>query len=415
MKNRRIHIMLGTFVILATLLACSIPTVPTIPTSIPDDGGGPGPGPVTEIPLPPAVLTAAYIKADNVWLWTETGGSFQLTFSGGASRPSISSDGQMVSFVRNGELWAVNADGSSERVLVDSAYLGSLIPPSPDGDTVEVNQHVWSGHTIYFNTLVVAGIIGYRIPRVDLYRVNADSPLDSLIALEAEGSGGVPYISPDGSVVALVQPTKIIFMAVDGSFYTEALTFLPVLTYSEWSYFPEVVWLPDSSGVRLAVPASDPLADPTAVSTFWNVPVSGSPSVLATFVAVPAFANFPFVSPNGENVLYLAETSGMAQIHSINSAGLDTFYVWYDPGTVGVTGWAPDSVHFTFWNPGPAQAGYGSIDTNMSLADSTVVRSVRWIDNNRFFYLTDTDLRLKVMGTASVAIDVAVSEYDFAP
>jgi hypothetical protein len=51
----------------------------------------------------------------------------------------------------------------------------------------------------------------------------------------------------------------------------------------------------------------------------------------------------------------------------------------------------------------------------LSLGDTPVVRSVRWIDNNRFFYLTDTDLRLKAMGTASVAIDVAVSEYDFAP
>jgi len=65
------------------------------------------------------------------------------------------------------------------------------------------------------------------------------------------------------------------------------------LTYSEWAYVPDVAWLPDSSGIRVIIPASDPLGDPTEVTTLWNVPVSGSATVLDTFVAAPAFASAP--------------------------------------------------------------------------------------------------------------------------
>lgn len=423
MKQRNLLLIIGSLALLGSLLACSIPVGPTpFPGGDGDTGGDGGSGPmvVTEVPVIPAEptpLTVAYIKAGNVWLWTEAGGSRQLTSSGDTVNPSVSEDGQVVAFVRNGELWAVNADGSDERVLVDAVFLASLIPPTPDGDTAEVNQHIWrpGSHTVYFNMLTVAGMIGYRIPRMDLYSVNADSPSGSLVNLEPEDMGGVPYFSPDGSVLALAQPTKIIFLAVDGSFYVEALTFPMVLTYSEWFYVPEVVWLPDSSGVRLVVPASDPLGDPTLPSTFWDVPVSGSPSVLTTFLAVPAFANFPYVSPNGDSVLYLMETGGMAQIHSINSGGADSFYVWYDPGTVGVTGWSPDSVHFTFWNPAPAQAGYGSIDTNMTLGDSTMVQSLGWVDNSRFLYQNGNELRLGNVSAASVLIDTGVTEYEFVP
>lgn len=424
MKKRNLLLIFGSLAILASMLACSIPVVPTAVPGGGDPGTGGDPVVVTDAPVVPVgpvappPLTVAYVRAGNVWVWTEVGGSRQLTFTGDAGGPSVSSDGQVVAFIRNGELWAVNADGTNERVLVDTAYLNTIVVPNADGDHAEVNQVVWypdGGHMLYFNTLTVAGIIGYRIPRFDLYSVHADAPLGSAINVQPAEMGGIPYISPDRTVVALVQPTKVIFMAVDGSFYVEAFTFPMALTYSEWFYVPEVVWMPDSSGVRLVVPATDPLGDPTEVSTFWSVPVSGAPMALTTFLSVPVFSNFPYVSPNADSVLYLVETDGMAQIHSINSGGADTFYFWYDPNTVGVTGWAPDSVHFTFWNPAPVNAGYGASDTNMALGDSPMVRSIGWVDASRFFYLNGEELRLGSVGGASALVDSGVSDYEFVP
>ncbi len=399
MNKKYILISISILALLASILACNTPVTTATPVIACGDCG-PGPGTIV-----------AYIKGDNVWLWTEGTGSSQLTFAGGAYAPVLSGDGLEVAFLRSGELWVVNADGSDERQLVGAAFLSTL---AAGGDTAEVNEHVWmpGSHAIYFNTLVVAGEAGYRIPQYDLYSTNADARVDAIITLETSGSGGVPYFSPDGTVVALAQPDKIIFLEVTGAFWNIALNFPNVLTYSEWMYVPELVWLPDGSGVRVVVPASDPLADPTQVSTFWNVPVSGPPSVLTTFLASPAFASFPYISPDGETVLYLRDVPDGLGIYTIRSDGTDTFYTWFAVGGVGLVGWTPDSVHFMYWRV-PTETSYMAVGTDLALGDTPVSTDVKWIDSTRYLYLNGDELRISPMGGASSLIDSGVTEYDF--
>lgn len=411
MSKRTLLIGMAGFFILASILACNL----TPPPVTPPDGGGPGP--VTDTPdLPPpaaTVLRVAYLKGDNVWLWTEGAGSLQLTAAGGAYSPSLSADGQVVAFLRNGELWAVDSDGSDERVLVNTAYLAALVS-SPDGDYAEVNDHVWlpGSHTIYFNTLLVAGIAGYRIPRFDLYNVEADVSPPAPVNLEAEGDGGVPYVSPDNTVLALANSTKVIFRAVDGSFRHEALSFPFILTYSEWAYVPELVWLADSSGVRVVVPASDPLGDPTEVSTFWNVPVSGAPVSLTTFLAAPIFMGFPYISPDGSTVFYAAQMGTDLDLHTIDAGGTDTPYGTFPTSGVGLAGWTPDSLHFMYWQV-PTQWRIKGPGVDNLLGDTPAVTSVRWIDGSRFLFLNGNELRLTDYGSPSSVIDAGVSEFDF--
>jgi hypothetical protein len=413
MNKKYTLLSISILALLASFLACNAPV--TTVTPVPDvGGGGPGSGIITETPeLPPpaiAVLRVAYIKGDNVWLWTEGSGISQLTAAGGAMAPVLSGDGQKVAFLRSGELWAVNADGSNERQLVSAAFLSTLATP---GDTAEVKDHVWipGSQTIYFNTLVVAGEAGYRIPQVDLYSVNADAGADEVTTQESPGSGGVPNFSPDGTLVALAQPDKIIFKDVAGTFRSIALTFPNILTYSEWSYVPEVVWLSDSSGVRVVIPASDPLADPTQPSTFWNVPVSGSSSVLTTFVAAPAFASFPYISPDGELVLYMAEIPDGLDLHTIRSDGTDTFYSSFAIGGVELVGWTPDSVHFMFWRV-PTQVSIMAVGEDLALGDTPVVTDVKWIGSARYLFLNTNELRIGILGEASSMIDAGVTDYN---
>ncbi len=403
--------------LLAAILACNAPV--TTATSVPGDGGGgPGPVTVTEPPvLPPpaiAVLRVAYIKGDNVWVWTEGTGSSQLTAAGGASAPVLSSDGLVVAFLRSGELWAVNADGSSERQLVSAAFLSTLVTGA---DTAEVKDHVWipGSHIIGFNTLVVAGEAGYRIPQYDLYSCNADGGTDMIVALDAPGSGGVPYISPNGSVIALAQPDKIIFLDVSGAFLSVALTFPNVLTYSEWMYVPKVVWLPDGSGVRVVIPASDPLGDPTEVTKVWDVPVSGTATVLDAFVAAPAFASAPVLSPDGNRVLYMAESGGNYNLQVREVGGLETGYTSGPTGQIGVVNWSPDSIRFVYWLPQHSTTYIAAVGViAFSVSDtSPTASSVRWIDDNRVIYIGDGgELRYRPLDGASTLIDSNVSEYD---
>jgi hypothetical protein len=418
MNKKYLLISIGIIALLGSILACNAPV--TTSTSSPDGGGG-GPGPVilTDTPvLPPpaiAVLRVVYIKGDNVWLWTEGAGNNQLTFAGGARTPVLSGDGLVVAFHRSGELWAVNADGSSERQLVSAAFLSGL---ATSGDTAEVKDLVWKpgSHTIYFNSLVIAGEAGYHIPQVDLYSIDADSGTDAVINLESPGSGGVPYFSPDGSVVSLAQADKIIFREVTGAFWNIALTFPNVLTYSEWAYVPDVAWLPDSSGVRVIIPASDPLGDPMEVTTVWNVPVSGPATVLDTFVAAPAFASAPIISPDGNIVLYLMESGSNSTLQVRQVGGSDTGYTTAETGHIGIVNLSPDSTRFIYWLPQPSNTYLGAVgEIASSVSDiSPNATAVQWIDNNRLIFIGDSgELRYRSVDGASTLIDVGVTEYNF--
>lgn len=403
----------STLVVLV-MLGCSLTPGTGIP---PDEQPGPvSPTDTPEIVLPPpaaAFLRVVYNRGGDLWLWTEGGSTIQLTYGGNASDPLLSSDGLLVAFKRSGELWVVNADGSGERVLVDSASLAPLL--STPGDSIEVNDILWypSTHILLFNTLVVAGEAGYRIPRADLLSTLADASPAVMIQLRAPGDGGVPYVSPDLSTIALAQAGKVIFLEQSGAFLSEALTFDSALTYSEWAYVPELVWLADSSAVRLVVPAHDPLLDPSQVSTFWNVPVGGSASILATFTAAPVFASFPYISPDGEAVAYLAEDPINATIHTITSSGVDLAYASFPRGEVGLTGWSADSVHFMYWTPDGREVYLAGPGIDMRLGDTPHANSVSWVDASRYLYLNDGELRFTALYAPSQLLDSGVAEFDW--
>jgi hypothetical protein len=426
MNNKQLLFSLGILTLLASILACNVPAVTSTPILSSPDIEGISPGVVTDTSTPelapsvlppPAVdlLRVVYIKGDNVWLWTEEIGTRQLTVSGGARKPRLSGDSLVVAFLRSGELWAVNADGTNERQLVSAVFLSSL---ATGGDTAEVNDLVWKpgSHTIYFNSLMVVTEAGYRIPQADLFSSDADAGVDAVTSLESMGSGGVPYFSPDGRIVALVQPDKIIFLEVTGAFWNVALTFQNILTYSEWSYIPEVVWQADSSAVKVVIPAHDPLNDPSEVTTIWNVPVSGSASILDTFIAVPGYASKPLLSPDGNQVLYMAGSGSDNTIQVRQIGGLDTGYTFAAAGQIGILNWSPDSIHFVYWLPDLSTTYVAEVGVAANYVSdiSPDARLIRWIDSNRVIYISNSgEIRFRPVDGVSNLVDSNVSDYDF--
>ncbi|MEW6092602.1 MAG: hypothetical protein AB1531_01425, partial [Chloroflexota bacterium] len=315
-----------------TSLACSLTVnVTDTPTPLGGEGVPPEPGGVTppgtgvtpEVPLPPPAvappLQVVYSKSGNIWLWTEGGSPVQLTSSGSDRSPELNTDGTQVAFLHGEELWAINTDGSNLRQLVSGAYLASLVPPSTGTGVIHwfdwdpAYAYVWFGTSEQGEA--------YTIPVFDLHSVSAAGGTAPFMA-ESPGYGGVATFSPDGTKVAMAQPTKIIFMYyLDGAGYRDALTFPLVLTYSEWFYIPEVVWLADSSEFRTVIPAHDPLADPYEGTYFWSVPVSGSPVSVAGFIASPAFMDTPRISPDGVNVGYMSPNGANTDLY------LNGFYI----------------------------------------------------------------------------------------
>ncbi len=417
-------------ILLLAMLACSIPGTisPTGGTSTPPAVGGigvtpggtavtPGGTDVTpEMILPPPprvpVLHVAYGKVGNLWLWTEAAGPTQLTNTGTDISPRISPDGQQIAFLRGEELWAINSDGSNPRQLVSTAYLASLVPPASGRGVIHWFSWEPSSHNVFFGTSTAGE--AYTIPVYDLQVVSAGGGTPPSIQ-EAAGLGGEATFSPNGTMVALAQPTKILLMNSDGTNYHQAITFDMIQTYSEWSYVPDVVWFADSSEFRTVIPAHDALGNPLEGTTFWSVPVTGSPVNMAGFTAVPAFKNTPRISPDGLDVAYMSPNGTNSELHLNGFYIGDELFSSYPADQWGVVGWAPDSNGFVYWADDVRSLWIGhNGSAAVRLTDTPHVENLRWIDITHILFTNDSELRLGSPGGASSVIDTGMTGgFDF--
>jgi hypothetical protein len=376
------------------------------------------PPPSAETPVPAVTskptktsLKVVYSTNSGLRLWD--GATVRpLTDSGADARPQISDDGQIVAFSRAGELWAVSADGSNPRALADSGTLANL-PRSAEGKP-EVSQFVFApgSHDVYFNTILMTE--SYPIAQYDLAKVNADAPV--VQSLLKNGDGGKIVFAPDGRKIALVQPEKINVVNADGSGSKTVFTFKMVSTYSEWFYLPEIAWMPDASGFKTVIPASDPLANPKKRTRFYFVPASGGKAAqLAEFLAAPVFQSGVFISPDGTKVLYGKEQGGNLELHVIDASTADKMYFWQPRDKFGPRGWTPDSQGLLYWRDDTRRTWLLAADGQASpLSDVTYATSVAWVDANRYLFVNETELRLRTLGQPSLLVDADFSgNFDF--
>ncbi|MBN2385373.1 MAG: hypothetical protein JXB85_00005, partial [Anaerolineales bacterium] len=378
-----------------SILACAAPGMPPPVATDP-----PVPGVGTETPtasdpvLPPAPeLRVVYARAGNLWLWTESGGAMQLTFSGVDSSPQISSDGAVVAFQRGDELWAVNSSGGGERQLVSAAYLAGLVAPASGTGVIHWFDWQPSSHTLYFGTSQDSG--AYIVPLLDLHRVDAAAGMPPVLLLAA-GMGGLGTFSPDGLHLALVQSENILLLDVSSSAVLPLLSFEFVLTYSEWFYLPEVTWKADSSGLWTVIPAHDSLGDPTEPTEIWFASVAGGATLVDSFVAVPVFIDRPRLSPDGSRVMIQQEFGGSFNllIHPVGGGG-DLLILTAGGGQAGAVSWSPDSSQLVYWNPLPVNTSFGYPGAGFAFVSDlgTEARAVRWVDPLRLLFLAGSDLR----------------------
>lgn len=70
----------------------------------------------------------AYVRGGDVFV-SRGGGETRLTTGGGISRPRWSNDGRSLAFLKGGQLWTMQADGSSQRQLTTRGASGASWSP----------------------------------------------------------------------------------------------------------------------------------------------------------------------------------------------------------------------------------------------------------------------------------------------
>ncbi|MCP4139804.1 MAG: hypothetical protein GY755_05855 [Chloroflexi bacterium] len=359
-------------------------------------------------------LRVAYIRDGNIWLWEEGIGSRQLTNTGSASNVKISDDGSLIAFSQQRELWGVSADGGAPIQLVNQAYLASTLHNidlvgMPNLDSYEF---IPGTHALFFDLFMETD--SYPIPYGGLHYVDADASAPRQIL--QDGQSGVRYYSPNQEWVALSQPNHIALMRVDGSNYQVVFDFEAVLTYSEWSFHPEVVWNSTSDGFYLALPAPDFLGNPNESGRFLYIGLAGQFAQLALFHSGPVWNTIPQISPDGTKVLYMKEVGDGREIHIVEASTLDTLFISSPNADVGLLGWA-DNDHFGFWYGDMNKPWYASLSgrSQQDLTDiyPTSTHPIYWLKDGRLIFKSNQELRVSKPGGSSTLIEASLPFSDF--
>lgn len=382
---------------IATSVAATLTAGGGNPTAIPEDGDPTQPPTETSPPASPTpepdLLQVAYVSDGEAWLWTEGSASTKLTSFGDVNRVVISDDGSRVAFVRqidpaHQELWAVNADGSDPRSLITVSDLEGMSSHEDAVSTLPAQLDWVPGtHTLAFNTRPTFEGPGYILAN-DLRLVDVDTA--ALSTLLAPGFGGEFHYAPDGSRIALVVPDQISLIDPDGTNRADVLSFPYIYTYSEYALYPRPVWQTDSTGLRVVIPPQDPLGDPAATTTVWDLPADGSPpSTLFTMVTAPYFAHPPRLSPGGDQLAYLVQIGDPAdnnrELHTAAADGSGNSI--YATGPLNFEAWSPDDAHFVFTESGsnPRVGEIGAAP--QPITGAVKIRDVSWIGDRRYLYL----------------------------
>ncbi|MBN1563033.1 MAG: PD40 domain-containing protein [Anaerolineae bacterium] len=405
---------------LCVLTACTMTTDSDPATDAATDTDA-TPIPTLVAPSSDAPLIVTWAAGGDLFVWRSSDQAIRRIASGGVIRPFVSPNGAWIAFLRGPDgdprtLWITDTPGANERQLIDATNL-------PATDTINqphrLNQIVWGpdSDTIYFNTIMGDGISALTAD--DLWRVAAQTgTTDHLLP---NGTGGQITISPDGYILAVATagqyappgetsqiPGQIAFYDLATRERTVVLEFPAVASASETRWYPTPRWLPDSTGLRVAIPPVDLVygtADQGTQTALWWLPVEGA--AIQTGAVDADYFSLPTFSADGEWITYMARRTAQEQgprrlmvarfdgtqselYREVDVAGLLFPDHWLLTGNRFVFGYGappaffigqPDAEEIRF--PGQNVAGGGiEVSSIIWVDEMTYVYSVRQISNN---------------------------------
>jgi hypothetical protein len=225
----------------------------------------------------------------------------------------------------------------------------------------------------------------------DFNLVDADTGLLSYQLLA--GWGGEFFISPEGDQVAFSTPTNVILANLDGSNWRSVFVYDLVITYSDYRYYAAPVWSPDGSYLLMALPPTDPLAEPSEPTKLLRIDVaSSSTQEIGRVDSVPFFDTPVLYSPDLNHIAYLVSTGGLEENRRL------LFFASPD-GSGSNLYFEGEMLHFRGWNPIGNQFGFNlGEDQELYLGSLNLpavnvnpplfgVIDMHWINAEQFIYL----------------------------
>jgi hypothetical protein len=280
----------------------------------------------------------------------------------------------------------INSDGSGDHVAVTGAQVNALYPL---GDSLYHDisdlKFVPGTHRLLMNTK--EAFMGPGLQKNNDVLV-ADLDAGTFATLIAPPNGGDFYPAPNGTRMAIVRPDSISLANTDGTGYTaNILTFTFILTYSEYAYYPPVLWQADSSQAGVLIPSAEQLGTSPTGTIYRINPATGATTPSTAYpgqfmfpraILSPDLLHFGYTVPitDTTKALYVANTADPSTLHLAD-------------GEDGLTSFSPTGAWFIYYFGSPTTYYVGSLGGGTAPIGPMVLNPI-WVSATQFVYLVRT-------------------------
>jgi dipeptidyl aminopeptidase/acylaminoacyl peptidase len=366
------------------------------------------------------------VEVGDLWLWdihadpTEVH-PMKLVDTDDVSSVYLSDDAQSIVFTRQlsesrYDLWAINTDGSNERLLIAADQFDTMDTETPAPDGVGFDQMRWIAdtHTLAFNTRVFYDDGLYIAIADDLWTLNVDT--GELTNLLPHGEGGRFLYSPDGSQIALMTPNSLSIVNADGSNRREdVLESYEARGMGEYYQFPQMRWSDDNRTLLAAVSAvDDPYAQEEDAVSLWRVDTETLESVQT--ITLTAFYPSTHLSPDGQKIASWSSDEAGSNIRTLSIIDVATGETLYSNTgfLVDFIAWSPDSARFIYRDGDQHLHVANFCGDDRPLEGNEIFISVIWVDEGRYFlHLNEGEIFLNTIDGNSTRLSTEMTAFDF--
>ena len=357
-----------------------------------------------------------YVEGGNLYIRDGLNTPIQLTDSGTDQNPVLSDDGKKIVFYRGDDfdtVFSINADGSQERLIIQSETLPVLGQGKVRALTFAPDTHYLLFNTFLCDPPPQGPLYDAKDCTVGIFIVDTDTGEINQLIVGLSGNATQSRnfeVSPNGQMLSIANSGHVdVFFLSSVSIdiiHQDAILYSRTIPDE---YLPHVYWLPDSSGF-IAILATDEFNEPTTppkTYAAWRYTWDDDNAIQIPLTATIMFnsgCNFS-VSPDRNWIYFVGNESGIVWETPTQYLGnlIDGHEQQYSGGGYcpstyySAPKWSPDNRYFA--SDFASTGTIGSIDgTSMPFNG----QFLDWIDSFHYFYQENDEIFIGKIGGESV-------------